>query len=313
MSTATPVAPARGQTPPARRPISDLPPLLTLKLGEKADWAAIVEDGVWIGAVGPNAVHKLSPSGELMASVALPGKPLAGLALGFGALWAPLCGDAPALAKIDLATERLVGAFPLPFVSPEGGVATGAGGVWLFTDDEGTLVRIDPETGAIAQKIAAPPGCYNPIYSDGLIWASQAIGAQIGVIDPARGACIATIPTPAGPRFIAAGHGSIFTLNQGDGSLTRIDAQSKITLSTTMLDTPGDGGDIAIAEGIVWTSVRGVPLSATDARTGALLQQWEGVGGDSLGVGHGAIWLIYCRGGEVSRLDLETALLQCRT
>lgn len=297
-----------------RRPVADLFPAPTIKLGDKADWVSITDDAVWIGTVGPDAVQKLDPNtGGVTKIVALPGKPLAGLALGFGALWAPLCCDAPSIARIDLAKDALTGAFPVPFVSPESGVTTGAGSVWLVIDDSGTLARIDPETGAIQQRIRTAPHSYNPLFHDGVVWLTQAGGACVRGIDPATNTIVAELETGPGPRFIGAGNGSIWTLNQGDGSLTRIDARHRKVLSTEALETPGLGGDIAIAAGMVWTSVRDVPLSATDAKTGALVRQWVGTGGDSLGVGHGAIWLIYCRGGEVSRIDLETALAQCRT
>lgn len=296
-----------------RRSIADLVPTATIKLGEKADWVAITDDAVWIGTVGPNALQRLDPgSGAIVSVVELPGRPLAGLALGFGALWAPLCGDAPSLARVDLATGALSAVYPLPFVAAEGGVTTGAGSVWLAIDEQGTLARIDPHCGAIQHRIPTAPGSYNPIFHDGRMWITQAEGSCVSVVDPGANAVIAQLATGPGPRFIGASADSIWTLNQGDGSLTRVHARTQAVLSTEPLATPGLGGDIAVGAGMVWTSVRGVPLSATDAVTGKLLRQWAGPGGDSVGIGHGAIWLIHCRGGEVSRIDLGTALAQCR-
>ena len=296
-----------------RRPIADLAPTATIKLGEKADWVAVTDDAVWIGTVGPNALQKLDPAtGAVSGVVELPGKPLAGLTLGFGALWAPLCGEAPAVARIDLATDALAGLYPVPFVPAEGGVTAGAGSVWLAIDDQGTLARVDPYSGAIRHRIRTPAGSYNPLFHDGLVWLTHSEGNCVSVVDPDANAVIEQIETGPGPRFIGAGADSIWTLNQGDGSLTHIHARTKTALSTEQLATPGMGGDIAVAAGMVWTSVRGVPLSATDIMTGKLVRQWEGPGGDSVGIGHGAIWLIYCRGGEVSRIDLATALAQCR-
>lgn len=296
-----------------RRSISDLRPTAQIKIGDKSDWVSITEDAVWVGTQGPNAVQKIDPCTSMVTTIVdLPGTPLAGLALGFGALWAPLFGSTPSLARIDLATNRLTDVFAVPYVAPEGGVATGAGSVWMAIDDGATLGRIDPLSGNVQHGIKVPAGSYNPLFHDGLVWMTQTGGECVSVVEPEANAVIATIGTGPSPRFIGAGYGAVWTLNQGDGSLTRIDARTHNVLSTESLDTPGLGGDIAVAAGMVWTSVPGVPLSATDAMTGRLVCRWEGQGGDSLGVGHGAIWLIDVQSGNVSRIDLETALIQCR-
>ncbi len=100
-------------------------------------------------------------------------------------------------------------------------------------------------------------------------------------------------------------------LESGDGTLARIDARTQSLTATISLGTPGEGGDIAVGGGMVWTTVRGVPLSAVDASTGRLRCQWIGNGGDSLGVAHDSLWLINCRAGELSRIDLRTVLGQC--
>jgi virginiamycin B lyase len=56
-----------------------------------------------------------------------------------------------------------------------------------------------------------------------------------------------------------------------------------------------------------------VPLSVVDAVTGAVLCQWTGPGGDSLGIGHDAIWLTDYHAGTVSRLELADSLARCRS
>jgi streptogramin lyase len=193
----------------------------------------------------------------------------------------------------------------LSFVSPEGGVTTGAGSVWLTTDQDGTLARLDPANGSIQQTVQVPAGSYNPLFSEGLIWVTHVAGASVTAVDPASASIVATVNTGPAPRFLAAAYGSIWTLNQGDGTLTRINAGSKTATATIPLNTPGPGGDIAVGAGRVWTTMRGVPLSAIDAHTGELQGQWVGHGGDSVGIGHGSIWLVNCRAGEVSRIDLD--------
>src|SRR5262245_1320621 len=81
-----------GAVPAPQRSIAELHTVTTLKVGETADWVAITPDAVWVGSTGPHAVHHIDPkSNKIVASVMLPGEPCAGLAVGFGSLWVPLC------------------------------------------------------------------------------------------------------------------------------------------------------------------------------------------------------------------------------
>ncbi|MBS0396612.1 MAG: hypothetical protein JSR54_18475, partial [Proteobacteria bacterium] len=106
------------------------------------------------------------------------------------------------------------------------------------------------------------------------------------------------------PRFLAAGGGSLYTLNQGDGTLTRIDLASRRPLATIALGTPGPGGDVAVGAGSVWTTMMGVPITATDLATDQVRRRWVGPGGDSLALTADALWLTDYHGGSVSRYAL---------
>jgi hypothetical protein len=62
---------------------------------------------------------------------------------------------------------------------------------------------------------------------------------------------------------------------------------------------------------MVWTSMPKMPLSAVDAKTKTLQCRWAGAGGDSLGIGHGAIWLTDYHAGTIARIPLKEALANC--
>jgi len=287
-------------------------PAATIHVGKTADWVAITADAVWVGGTGPDAVHRIDPkTNRRVASVALPGEPCAGLATGFGSLWVPLCTAIPSLAKVDLAANRLTAVFAVGPAAAEGGVTTGAGNVWMIVDKSGTLAGIDPMTGAIRQSIKVPAGSYNPYFSEGKIWVTRAEGSEISRVDAASGAVLANMRTGPNPRFLTAAAGGIWTLNQGDGTLTRIDAHTHQTKATIALDTPGHGGDLGFGAGMVWTTMPKMPLSAIDTRTTTLKCRWAGPGGDSLGIGHGAIWLTDYHAGTIARIPLKDALAHC--
>lgn len=302
------------QPPPAvaealKRPFSDLKPVATIHVGRTADWVAVTADAVWVGSTGPNAVHRIDPAtNRLVATVPLPGEPCAGLAVGFGRLWVPLCAAHPSLAQVELNGSDLVGVTRPGPAGPEGGIAASADSIWLVTDKKGTLVRIDPASGRVRQRVTIPAGAYNPVASDGLVWVSRADGAAVVPVDASSGEVLAPVAIGPGPRFLTVGDGSLWTLNQKDGSLSRVAPDRRAELSRTPLGTPGHGGDITYGAGIVWTTMAGTPLTATDAATAKVLRQWVGPGGDSIAFGHGSIWLTDYHGGTIARIRPEDAL-----
>ena len=202
----------------------------------------------------------------------------------------------------------------MPGIGPamrEGGITSSPDAVWLIVDRKATLVRIDPRSGEVRQRIHVPRGSYNPLYGAGHIWVSRADGAEVTVIDTESGDVTAKLPSGPKPRFLTFGAGAVWTLNQGDGSLTRIDAQTRRVIQTTALRTPGRGGDIAFGRDMGWTTVAKTPLSIVDGHTGLIRCQWTGPGGDSLGIGHDAIWLTNYDAGTISRIEIEDALHFC--
>ncbi|HWW20947.1 MAG TPA: PQQ-binding-like beta-propeller repeat protein [Steroidobacteraceae bacterium] len=296
----------------ARRPVSELTQLATLRLGKTADWVAIANNAVWVGATGPNAVVQIDPrNNSLGATVLLPGEPCAGLAVGFGSLWVPLCATPNELVRVDLRTHAITQFTHVGPADREGGVTVSTDSVWLILDRRGTLARIDPQSGRIRQKIRVPPGSYNPLYGDGQIFVTHADGAEVTAVDANSGAILANIPTGPKPHFLTTSPGAVWSLNQGDGTLTRIDSHTHDVRSTTALHTPGHGGDIKFGEGKIWSTLESVPLSIVNATSGELECQWSGPGGDSLDIGHGSLWLTNYEAGTISRYDLTTVLKAC--
>ena len=295
----------------APRSIAELPPLATFSLGKTADWVAITADAVWVASTGPFAVNRIDPkTNARVASVELPGEACAGLAVGAGSLWVPLCTAKPSLARIDLKSNAVTSIYPLGPPAEEGGIAYGAGSIWLIVDKLGSLARISPDNGAVLDTFHVPAGSYNPAFQDGTVWVTHADGSDLTGIDAASGKTIATVVTGPNPRFLAVGAGAVWTLNQGDGTLTRVDSLNRQT-ATISLGTPGHGGDIAFSDGKIWTSMPKVPLSLIDAGLNRLMCQWAGPGGDALNIGHGSIWLTDYHAGTIERIAIKDALAHC--
>ena len=95
----------------------------------------------------------------------------------------------------------------------------------------------------------------------------------------------------------------MWTLNQGDGSVSRIDPKTNKVVATIEVGVPGGGGEIAVGEGSVWVTAFEFPLSRIDPSTNTVVQQFAGKGGDAVRVGLGSVWLSNLEAGNVWRLD----------
>ena len=183
-------------------PYSSIKPTATIKIGGTADWVLVTEDAVWVASTKPFAVVRIDPAtNKIVASIRIPGEPCSGLASGFGSIWAPICGKKPALVRIDAAKNSITATLPISPAGEEGGIATSTDSVWMVTDKAGTLKRIDPSTNSVRQKISIPPGSYNPIFSDGIVWVTGIEKNVLTAVDANSGKVLDAIPVGLKPRF----------------------------------------------------------------------------------------------------------------
>jgi virginiamycin B lyase len=279
-------------------PFASLRPSATFKIGGTADWVLVTEDAVWVAGTKPYSVQRIDPrTNKIIARVRLSGEACAGMEFGYGSVWVPLCGKHPGLVRISALTNRITAALPIAPAGAEGGIAAGGDSVWMVTDKNGTLSRIDPVTNKLRQTISIPAGSYNPLFADGIVWVTGFDTSVVTAVNASSGSVLASIAVGPKPRFLTTGAQSIWTLNQGDGTVSRVDEERKEVTATIQVGIPGAGGDICFGGGSVWATVFDVPLTRINARTGKVSRQWIGRGGDSLRVGHDSVWLTdYQRG-----------------
>ena len=261
---------------------------------------------MWVASTKPFAIVRIDPAtNKIVASIRIPGEACSGLASGFGSIWAPICGKQPALVRIDSANDAISAILPIAPAGPERGIAASDDSIWLATDTNGTLVRIDPSTNKMCQKISIPPGSYNPIFSDGIVWITGIEKNVLTAVDANSGKVLESIPVGPKPRFLTAGAGSIWTLNQGDGTVSRVDEKSRKVLATIQVGIPGTGGDIGYGADAVWLTVFHVPLTRVEATTNRVTKQWIGKGGDSLRFGFDSLWITDYQKGLLSRIPIK--------
>ena len=285
---------------------SSIKPSVTISIGGTADWVLVTDSAVWVASTKPYDIVRIDPStNKIVARVRIPDEACSRLAFGFNSVWVPICGSTPALVRIDAMKNTISAVLPIAPAGEEGGIATSDDSVWMVTDKNGTLVRVDPSTNGVRDRIHIPHGSFNPVFSDGTVWITGIESNVVTAVDASSGKVLASIPVGSKPRFLAAGGGSIWTLNQGDGTISRVDEKSRKLVATIQAGIPGTGGDIGYGADAVWLTVFDVPLTRVDATTNRVAKQWVGEGGDSLRFGFDSLWITDYKKGLLSRIPIE--------
>jgi virginiamycin B lyase len=300
------VQPAAQDSPDLKsvqRPLSALQSPATFHLGGKPDWLAISDNDVWVSNGPLKAVQRVNADlNQFATTIHLNKEPCSGLVFAFGTLWVPVCGDTPSLVRISPLQNKITVTLTFGPADDEGGITASDDSVWLVSDANGTLVRIDPTTNNARQRISIPPGSFNPLYADGFVWVTGYKSGVVTPVDARNGEVLPSIPVGPQPRFLTAGAGSIWILNQGDGTVTRIDIRTHNVTAKIAANIPGHGGEICFGAGSVWATLIDTPLTEISPATNTVVHQWTGPGGDSVRFGHGSLWLTHLKGGLLWRI-----------
>jgi YVTN family beta-propeller protein len=130
------------------------------------------------------------------------------------------------------------------------------------------------------------------------------VSSVLTAVDAATGKVLESVPVGPKPRFLTVGRGSVWSLNQGDGTVSRVDERNRKVIATIQVGIPGAGGDIGYGADSVWPTVLAIPLTQIDARTNQIVRQWVGSGGDSLRFGFDSLWLTDYKKGLLSRIPI---------
>jgi virginiamycin B lyase len=291
-------------TPGVKRDITAIKPIAVFPVEGTPDWQVVTEDAVWVTSAKTNMVHRLdAKTNKVVAAIEVGKKPCSGLAAGFGSIWVPNCTD-QTISRIDMKTNQVTATIPVGPAASEGGLAANADSVWILSDNKGLLTRIDPATNRAVAEILVPAGSVvGVVAEDGAIWVVSPEASMVTRVDPQTNLVTDHVEVGPQPRFATIGAGSLWTLNQGDGSVSRVDTKTKKLITDIQLGIPGGGGEIAFGEGFVWVTIMQVPLTQIDPNTNKVVKQWFGEGGDAVRIGHGSVWLSNLRQQNVWRLD----------
>ena len=294
-STAAPSASAEVPSPTASAAAGDDRLLQTIAMQGGPDmpteafgslWVLTV-DGPIMGDDVPPSVQRIDPAtGEVIATVDLPGRLCQGIGASPDALWA--CGP-DGLRRIDPNTNSVVAEVPFHAPLAVTRIAFGAGSIWAFataTVGPDTVVRIDPATNAVAATIPLGHVAGTMAFGFDALWVTSPADDVLLRVDPAANVVEEWSAGIEGAGQVAAGADALWVTLYGergaqapDGAATivRIDAASgdvtaEIDAGTGLEDSSG----IVATADAVW--VRGTDpfLVRIDPQTAELVDEIDG-------------------------------------
>jgi DNA-binding beta-propeller fold protein YncE len=236
---------------------------------------------------------------------------------GFGI--GPLRGRPLALAAAGLAALVAI-AVVLAFLFGEGGVAVATGprlgtpplrldagpqAVWVTSEKDGTLTRLDPETGeVVGEPRQLGVGISGVAVGSKWLWVTNPRRKELLRLDPRSGQVLKTIAVPGELGPIALGGGRVWLADEAGRGITAVNAEGGHVYRSGL---PPQAPRLRLAWG-----AHGLWATIADAGTVRRLDPATLVAGEPIRVGHGPagvtvaggfVWVANSRSGTVSKVD----------
>jgi len=145
----------------------------------------------------------------------------------------------------------------------------------------------------VEATIPLPAAGLGVVADYGSVWVSAPLTSSLYRIDPATNALAQTIVLTGQPFNITSGFDSIWTLNDNDGTVQRIDAHTGKLTARIEAPFATSGGAITTGGGRVWANYRGIPVAEIDPATNAFVAKLRGYGiePNDIAFGGGSIWV----------------------
>jgi hypothetical protein len=180
------------------------------------------------------------------------------------------------------------------------------------------LVRLDPASGAVVQRLHVPVSVYQLSVDHGILWGtSLQDDALLLRIEPRTGRVTRIGRSPGGSNDILAGGGFVWVTNYEQnsrpGALHKIDARTGRVIATLRIGF--DPESLALGFGSLWVvNGTGGYVTRLDPRTNRVMARIT-TGTDewntnftlhSVATGYGAVWVVDHRDGTLVRIDPGT-------
>ncbi len=136
-------------------------------------------------------------------------------------------------------------------------VAADARAVWVTSEEGGVVFRIEPRLGEVTDTIGVGNGPVAVAVGEGAVWVVNRPDANVHRIDPATNQVTDIVPVARDPSAIAIGAGGVWVTSGSEGAVTRIDPATRRRAQTIKIHSRPSA--IAVANGSVWTAAVAAP------------------------------------------------------
>lgn len=310
--------------PPFRRAETDTPPEMPQGVEAAIRRAVATEPGERYASAGaliaaaraaegsevrPTAVLSHDPSER----TTVPDHPrrLFGLAGGRSAIW--LVGGTVVLvaAMVAAVLFLLLGdegpevSAPIAIGTPPLRLDAGPKAVWVTSEKDGTLTRLDPETGEIVGKPRRiGEGVSGVAVGSNWTWVTNPRRGSLLRLDPRSGRVLREVPLPGEPGPLALGGQRVWLADLGGKGISAVNAEGA-SLYRSGLPPQAPGLRLAWGDRGLWVAVAdaGVVRRVDPASLVAGEPIRVGRGPAGVTVAGGFIWVANSRSGTVSKVD----------
>jgi DNA-binding beta-propeller fold protein YncE len=194
---------------------------------------------------------------------------------------------------------------PIPIGPAPLRVAASAEAIWVTSEPEGTLTRLDPESGEpVGEPLRLGGDVSGVAVGAGSVWVTAPLRGRVLRIDPQAGRVVDAIDVGGRPGPIAFGGGRVWVADDAGAGISAINAKGG-RVYRRGLPPHAEPLRLAVGAGGLWASsastgaVRRIDLG--DARPGSPIAVGRGPAGVT--VAAGLVWVANSRADTVSKVD----------
>jgi serine/threonine-protein kinase len=194
---------------------------------------------------------------------------------------------------------------PVPVGEPPLRIAAADEAIWVTSERDGTLTRLDPESGEpVGEPLQLGPGISGVAVGAGSVWVADPGAGEVLRVDPDAGRVVERIDIGGRPGPIAFGGGRVWVADNEGAGIAAINAKGGEIYRRGLVPHAAPLR-LAVGAGGLWVSsastgaVRRIDLSSV--RHGAPIPVGRGPAGVT--VAGGLVWVANSRGDTVSRVD----------
>jgi YVTN family beta-propeller protein len=206
---------------------------------------------VWVSDAQQGRVLRIDPvAAKVTATVDVDASPCE-MTFAEGSIW--VVTQSGTLDRVDPKTAKVVARIPVGATSYE--AVSAFGSIWVTNRSDRTVTQVDPATNKVTKTLVVPevqPGGIVAVGSQ--LWVGNDSSGETHVIrlDPVSGEAVRVEAGGGRPAFVTATEDSVWTANQNDGSVSRIDVASAKVTSTVKTGISPVNLDVLPAAHEVW-------------------------------------------------------------